>query len=185
MVLVGIDEVGRGCWAGPVVAGAVILGKPLEGVRDSKLLSKRQREIMAAEIELQSVAWSIGWATNQEIDQVGLTAAVALSMQRALESLTTSYDEVLIDGNFNFLAGLPKSRTLIKADQLVPAVSAASIVAKVARDRFMIQQALRYPGYGFERHVGYGTKEHRQALEQLGICDLHRLSVAPVAANLS
>lgn len=180
MILVGIDEVGRGCWAGPVVSGAVILPGALPGVRDSKLLSQRQREILAATIEIEAVAWAIGWASSQEVDELGLSGAVRLSMERALAGIEADYDEVVIDGNVNFLAALPHTHTLIKADQLVPAVSAASILAKVARDSFMRQQALLHPGYGFERHVGYGTTAHRQALSRLGICELHRRSVAPI-----
>jgi len=182
MVSIGIDEVGRGCWAGPVVAGAVSLGKPIAGLKDSKLLSKRQREKLAVEIELWALAFGIGWVEPAEVDEIGLSAAVGLAMQRALEQITLSYDEIIIDGNFNFLADNPKAKAIIKADNSVPAVSAASIIAKVARDQYMAGQAADYPGYGFERHVGYGTALHLEKLKLYGICDLHRRSFKPISA---
>jgi ribonuclease HII len=180
MIVVGIDEVGRGCWAGPLVVGAVILAKPIKGLKDSKKLSKLQREKLAAEIELRAPAFGLGWVTPAEIDKLGLTAAVRLAMQRALGQITISYDEIIIDGNYNFLADSPKARALIKADATELAVCAASIIAKVARDKFMCQQAAKFPGYGFEKHVGYGTRWHQAMLKELGVCDLHRLSYKPM-----
>jgi ribonuclease HII len=181
-MLVGIDEVGRGCWAGPLVAGAVLLEEPIIGLKDSKKLSKKQRERLDAEIRVQALAFGIGWVTPQEVDELGLTLAVKLAMQRALNQITVPYDEVIIDGSLNFLAENPKTIALIKADDLVPAVSAASIIAKVARDNFMAQAAKAYPGYGFESHVGYGTAQHIQALKELGVCEIHRLSYKPIQA---
>src|SRR6202042_57460 len=124
MILVGIDEVGRGCWAGPLVAGAVILREPIPGLKDSKLLSKIQRERLAAEIKLQAVAIGLGWVDAATIDSGGLTEAVRLAMQRALDAISADYDEVIIDGNYNFLAATAKTRALIKADASVPSVSA-------------------------------------------------------------
>jgi ribonuclease HII len=182
MIIAGIDEVGRGCWAGPVVAGAVVLEKPIAGLRDSKQLSKRQRQKLAIEIRLWASAIGIGWVEPSEIDAIGLTAAVGLAMRRALEQITADYDEIIIDGNFNFFPDNPKARAVIKADATIPAVSAASIVAKVARDNYMTQSADKYPDYGFERHVGYGTALHLEKLKLHGISDLHRRSFKPVRA---
>lgn len=179
---VGIDEVGRGCWAGPVVAGAVILGNPIAGLADSKLLSKKQRERLSADIQAQAIAIGLGWVSPAEIDEIGLTAAVGLAMRRALEPITIDYDEIIIDGNFNFLPHEPKVKTIIKADNSVPAVSAASIAAKVARDNYMAEIAGSYPDYGFERHVGYGTALHLAKLKLHGISDLHRRSFKPIRA---
>jgi ribonuclease HII len=180
-MIVGIDEVGRGCWAGPVVAGAVILDDPIPGIKDSKLLGRKQREKLAAVIHKQALAIGLGWVQPAEVDELGLTAAVGLAMHRAVEQITGQYDEIIIDGNFNFLMNNPKARAVIKADASVPAVSAASIVAKVARDQYMSEVAAAdYPEYGFERHVGYGTALHLERLRIHGISDLHRRSFKPI-----
>ncbi len=184
MVAVGIDEVGRGCWAGPLVAGAVILGQPIAGLKDSKKLTKKRRKMLAVEIQLQAIAVGLGWVQPREIDELGLTKAVSLAMRRALDQIAVSYDEIIIDGNLNFLPDELKARAVIKADDTVPAVSAASIVAKVARDNFMAQISSKYPGYGFDKHVGYGTALHLEQLKVHGVCDLHRCSFKPVAALL-
>ena len=184
MIIVGIDEVGRGCWAGPVVAGAVILGKPVAGLKDSKQLSRKQREKLVPEIRLWASAVGIGWVQPAEIDELGLSAAVGLAMHRALEQISLKYNEVIIDGNFNFLNGNPKARAVIKADATVPAVSAASIVAKVARDLYMAEIAADYPDYGFEKHVGYGTALHLERLKLHGVSDLHRRSFKPIQSLL-
>ena len=182
MSTVGIDEVGRGCWAGPVVAGAVILKKPIIGLKDSKKLTKIQREVFAAQIHDEAGAVGLGWVTPAEVDEVGLTEAVRLAMRRALEEIAAEYDEIIIDGNLNFLADNPKARAVIKADDTVPTVSAASIVAKVARDNYMAEMAAGYPDYGFASHVGYGTALHLERLRLHGISELHRLSFKPVKA---
>lgn len=184
MITVGIDEVGRGCWAGPLVAGAVILNEPITGLKDSKKLSKKQRERLAVSIEIEAAAISLGWVTAAEIDYIGLSAAVGLAMQRALEQITAAYDEIIIDGNVNFFLENPKARAVIKADDSVEAVSAASIVAKVARDRYMAEIAEKYPDYGFKKHVGYGTALHLERLKLYGVSDLHRRSFKPVNALL-
>lgn len=182
-VIVGIDEVGRGCWAGPLVSAAVVLHEHVEGLRDSKLLSKRQRIILTEKIK-QAADFGVGWVTPAEVDSVGLTQAVSLSMQRALKQIQCPYDEIIIDGNHNYLPGVPSVKTLVKADSLVPAASAASILAKVARDTYMAEQAARFPEYGFETHVGYGTMAHVIALKRFGICELHRLSYKPIQAYI-
>jgi len=178
-LLVGIDEVGRGCWAGPLVAAAVLLEKPIKGLTDSKLLSKKKRAELAKEIKL-SAQYGLGWVDASEIDEVGLTQATTVAMTDALTSIQLHYDEVIIDGNFNYLAILPNVRTLIKADLLIACVSAASILAKVERDSYMAQMATQFPDYRFEQHVGYGTMLHRQLLLKHGVCSLHRHSYKPI-----
>lgn len=179
-MIVGIDEVGRGCWAGPLVAGAVLLGDPITGLKDSKKLSKKQREILDAEIRVSALSYGLGWVMPAELDEVGLTGAVRLAMERAMACITQAYTELIVDGNYNFFPNNPLARAVIGADNLVPAVSAASIIAKVARDKYMADAASSYPGYAFEKHVGYGTAAHAAALKTLGICDLHRRSFKPI-----
>lgn len=184
MSTVGIDEAGRGCWAGPLVAGAVILHRPIAGLKDSKKLSKKQRELLAGQIEATSV-YGLGWVWPEEIDKYGITWSVKTAMERALNAITAEYDEVIIDGNINYLLEAKNSQAVIKADDTVPAVSAASIIAKVARDSYMEQAALTYPDYGFEKHVGYGTAMHVSALKLSGPCDIHRYSYKPIKALLA
>jgi ribonuclease HII len=191
MITVGIDEVGRGCWAGPLVAGAVILPPRLSLhslpvlIKDSKKLSKRQREKTAKWIHERALAVGLGWVEPQEIDTVGLTRAVGLAMERALAQITMHFEELIIDGNCNFFPFEPRARAEVKADDSVPAVSAASIVAKVARDNFMANLEKKYACYGFDKHVGYGTAAHIAALKRFGVCDLHRRSYKPIMALLS
>lgn len=182
MITVGIDEVGRGCWAGPLVAGAVILDKPINGLKDSKKLSKKQREQLSSEIKAQAKVIGLGWVTPTEIDEIGLTKAVGLAMERALGQIKIDYDEIIIDGNINFFPENSKARAVIKADDSISAVSAASIVAKVARDDYMAKIADKYPNYGFESHVGYGTAMHIERLKLHGVSNLHRLSYKPIAS---
>jgi ribonuclease HII len=180
-MIIGVDEVGRGCWAGPLVAGAVLLGDLIPGLADSKKLSKIRRQQLDAQIRLNALAFGLGWVTPVELDKIGLTEAVRLAMQRAVAAIGKQpYQQIVIDGNYNFLSDNPKSSCLIKADSLVPAVSAASIIAKVARDTYMANASLQYPGYHFEKHVGYGTAAHAAALRLKGTCELHRRSFAPV-----
>jgi ribonuclease HII len=186
MIIVGVDEVGRGCWAGPLVAGAVILpvnyhseDGPLK-LRDSKKMSKRQREIAAEWIHEHALAVGLGWVWPKELDMSGITNAVMMAMERALQKIKIDYDELIIDGNFNFFPENAKARAVIKADDTVAAASAASIIAKVARDTYMRDIAQNFPVYGFEKHVGYGTALHVAALQQFGICELHRTSYKPI-----
>ena len=184
-MLVGVDEVGRGCWAGPLVAGAVILKAPISGLRDSKKLSKLQRERLAAEIEIEAIAMGLGWVQPAEIDAIGLTEAVKLAMQRSLEQIMIDYDELIIDGSYNFFRENSKARAVIKADDTVPAVSAASIIAKVARDKYMSELKGDLLNYQFEKHVGYGTKLHLEMLTKFGVSDVHRRSFKPIQSLLS
>ena len=185
MVIMGIDEVGRGPWAGPVVAAAVVLRDTIPGLKDSKTLTARRRQELSDEI-LRFSQVGVGWVTPEEIDQLGLTAAVGLAMRRAATQCGVQADKIIIDGNYNFLPDMPQAETLIKADQTVPAVSAASIVAKVARDSLMIKLGQQYPAYGFEKHVGYGTAQHAAALRQHGpLQGVHRFSFKPVYSSKS
>lgn len=180
MKTVGIDEVGRGCWAGPLVAGAVLLLQPIDGLADSKKLSKKRRNELSKEI-LEHAIVGTGWVWPEEIDKGGVTWAVKTAMERALAEIAAEYDEIIIDGNINFLLENSKAYAVIKADGTVPSVSAASIVAKVARDTYMEQEAHSlYPRYGFDKHVGYGTAAHIAALHKYGICESHRMSYKPI-----
>ncbi len=189
MIIVGIDEVGRGCWAGPVVAGAVALSNDFAipedanwKLGDSKVLSKKQREAADQGLRQMGVQVGLGWVDAADVDELGITTAVKLAMQRALEQIAVGYDEVIIDGHLNFLEDMPKTRALIKADATEPAVSAASIVAKVARDNYMAEIVHEYPDYGFEKHVGYGTALHLEKLKLHGVTELHRKSFKPMKA---
>lgn len=185
MITVGIDEVGRGCWAGPVVAGAAILAKPIPGLRDSKKLSKQQRERLAVAVNAQAVSTGLGWVDAKTVDEIGLTAAVRLAMELALAEIDVEFAEIIVDGHFNFLAEHPKSRAVIKADGSEPAVSAASIIAKVARDSYMTEISRQQPEYDFHKHVGYGTALHSQKLKLHGVSKYHRRTYKPVAALLA
>ncbi|MFY9227844.1 MAG: ribonuclease HII [Candidatus Microsaccharimonas sp.] len=184
-MILGIDEVGRGPWAGPLVVGAVVLGDTsIDGLTDSKKLTKKKRETLDVMIRQQALGFGLGWVQADEIDQVGLAAALRLATIRAVEQVKVPYHEIIIDGTINFLSQTNKGRyvtTLPKGDMLIPAISAASIIAKVARDAFMTQQDQEYPGYNFTAHVGYGTATHRQAIDILGVTPLHRRSFAPIA----
>jgi ribonuclease HII len=179
--IAGVDEAGRGPLAGPVVAGAVILDpeKPIEGLRDSKRLSASRRDELFDQIRERALAWAVGRAEVEEIDRINILQATMLAMSRAVEALQPSADHALIDGN-----RCPDlsctSRAIIKGDSKVPAISAASIMAKVTRDREMLDLDMRYPGYGLAQHKGYPSKAHIEALESLGVTPAHRRSYAPV-----
>tara|TARA_Y100000114_G_scaffold132804_1_gene131783 strand:+ start:618 stop:1586 length:969 start_codon:yes stop_codon:yes gene_type:complete len=184
-MILGIDEVGRGPWAGPLVVGAVVLNVPIEGLTDSKKLTKKRRLELNDSILKDSAGWGLGWVSNKEIDTIGLSEALRLATRRAVEQITAPYHEIIIDGTINFLSNTPKGAyvtTLKKADLLIPAISAASIIAKVARDTYMMQQDTIYPGYSFGSHVGYGTAAHQAAIQRFGVTPLHRTSFAPIAA---
>ncbi len=191
-MILGIDEVGRGPWAGPLVVGAVILGgAEIDGLDDSKKLTKKRRQALDVLIRQQAAAWALGWVSAQELDDIGMSEALRLATRRAVEQIQAqcrqqnlAFSEIIIDGKVNFLRGTALEKfamTMPKADGLIPSVSAASIVAKVARDQFMAEQAAVYPGYGFASNAGYGVAKHRAAIERLGVTPLHRLSFAPLA----
>lgn len=181
-MIIGIDEVGRGCWAGPVVAAAVGLQDELviPGLTDSKLLSAKKRLMLTGLIQQHTKHIGIGWVWPKEINQLGLTQSVRLAMQRAYDELTESASKVIIDGNYNFLDHLPNSQAIVKADGTIQSVSAASVIAKVARDAYMKKIALKYPEYGFDSHVGYGTAAHSEALRLYGVLPIHRVKYKPI-----
>lgn len=188
-MILGIDEVGRGPWAGPLVVGAVVLGgATIEGLTDSKKLSKKRREALDLLIREQADGFGLGWVDAAELDEIGLAEALKLATIRAVEQIKAPYQEIIIDGTINFLKETGKGKyvtTMPKADLLIPSVSAASIIAKVARDNFMAEQDLIYQGYGFSSHVGYGTAAHASAISKLGITPLHRTSFAPIAKHIA
>lgn len=179
--IAGVDEVGRGPLAGPVVAAAVILHpeRPIAGLADSKKLSERRRDALDLEIRERALSWALGRAEVEEIDQINILQASLLAMQRAVAALSTQPGLALVDGN-----RAPKLacsvRTIVGGDASEPAISAASIIAKVARDREMIELDARFPGYGLAKHKGYPTKLHLDALRQLGVSEIHRRSFGPV-----
>lgn len=181
----GTDEVGRGPLAGDVVAAAVILDpdKPIIGLDDSKKLSHRQRLECAAQIRLKALAWSVARASVEEIDQLNILQASLLAMRRAVDGLTLTPNFVFVDGNHCPLWSYP-SQAVIKGDSRVPAIAAASVLAKVIRDEEMQSLEALYPGYGFAQHKGYPTAKHLQVLREQGPCAIHRRSFAPVAALL-
>lgn len=177
----GVDEAGRGPLAGPVCAAAVILdpARPIAGLKDSKKLSASQRERLADEIRAKALSWAVAWASVEEIDEINILQASMLAMQRCVLALSVKPDEVLVDGNR--VPSLPYlSRAIIKGDALEPAISAASILAKTARDKTMMDLARYYPKYGFEQHSGYPTAAHLEALRLHGASPAHRKTFGPV-----
>lgn len=181
LLLAGCDEVGRGPLAGDVVAAAVILDpeNPIEGLDDSKKLTEKKRDLLFDEIKIKAKSWCIARASVEEIDRINILQASLLAMTRAVEGLHIQPEHVLVDGN-----KLPKwkysAEAVVKGDSRVAAISAASILAKVTRDREMILLDKQYPGYGFADHKGYPTAVHMSALDRLGVTDIHRRSYAPV-----
>lgn len=185
-LIAGVDEVGRGPLAGAVVAAAVILdpAQPIMGLADSKKLSAKKRETLAAEIRLKALAWSLGRAEVEEIDQLNILQATFLAMQRALVSLAIQPEQVLIDGNrcprINY-----SMEAIVGGDALVPAISAASILAKVSRDAELVRLDQLYPAYGFAQHKGYPTPSHLNAIRQHGVLPIHRRSFQPIKTLVS
>jgi ribonuclease HII len=181
-----VDEAGRGPWAGPVYAAAVILpgNVVFPGLNDSKKLTSRQRAQLEPAIKDGAVAWSIAFATVDEIDRLNVLQATGLAMRRAIEALGMSPALAMIDGNYAFPLPCP-AKTVVGGDALVPAISAASILAKTARDRLMVEMDDLYPGYGFAQHKGYGVRTHSEALWSLGPCPIHRKTFAPVKAVIA
>ena len=189
-MILGIDEVGRGPLAGPLVVGAVILPeeKPewVEDLKDSKKLSAKKREFLSDLILKEAAAYGLGFVPASELDEVGISEALRLACSRAVKSvqrLHVPFSQIVIDGKVNFLSGTPLEKyttTVVKADDLVKEVSAASILAKVARDHYMYELDSKYPKYGFSSHVGYGTAKHMAAIREFGICPEHRKSFEPI-----
>jgi len=185
-MIVGIDEVGRGAWAGPLVVAAVGLGGiTIDGLTDSKLLSKKKREKYARQIKQSAPLVGIGWVSAVDIDVIGLSEALKLASRRAFQQIDNrDIEQIIIDGTIALIDD-PRVTLMKKADLLVPSVSAASIVAKVARDSYMTLCDTVFPGYGFNGHVGYGAEKHRLAIESLGVLPIHRTSFAPIAKQLA
>jgi len=185
-LVAGVDEAGRGPLAGPVLAAAVILdpSRPIAGLADSKKLSAARREVLALQIREQALYWALGRAEVDEIDQLNILQASLLAMRRAVETLGIRPGLALVDGNRAPLLTCPV-RTVVRGDASVAAISAASILAKVARDREMLELEARYPGYGFAGHKGYPTRAHLQALAELGPSPVHRRSFGPVRRLIS
>lgn len=185
-LLAGVDEVGRGPLAGDVVTAAVILdvNNPITGLADSKKLTEKRRQLLALEIREKALCWSVARASVAEIDRYNILQATMMAMVRAVGGLTLQPEYVAVDGNrlptWNY-----KAEAVVKGDDKVPAISAASILAKVCRDAEMADFDEGYPGYGFAGHKGYGTKQHRQAIEKLGPCPIHRKSFEPVKSMLA
>jgi ribonuclease HII len=187
--IAGLDEAGRGAWAGPVCAGAVILPidpkilQNLSGVRDSKQLNVKQREFWAGKIKQYAISWGIAYSDHEEIDQIGIMAATRLAMKRALMQLLPQPTYLLIDAlrlpDFSM-----EQTSLIKGDQRSLSIAAASVLAKTARDAWMREIEHSYPGYGFAQHKGYGTRLHQMSLETLGPSPIHRMSFKPLQKDL-
>lgn len=181
----GVDEAGRGPWAGPVSAAAVILNPDdiPAGLNDSKALTAARRETLEVEIKARAVAWGVGFASVEEIDQMNILHATGLAMRRAVEALAASPATALVDGNYRF--NLPcEVRPVVGGDGLSLSIAAASILAKTARDRLMIELDAVYPGYGFAGHKGYNAPVHQKALQTFGPCPAHRRTWAPIRALL-
>ena len=182
----GVDEAGRGPWAGPVSAGAVVLNPDdlPAGIDDSKALTHARREALEVEIKARALAWGVGFASVEEIDRLNILHATGLAMCRAIEALAIQPVAALVDGNYRFK--LPCAvQTVVKGDSLSLSIAAASILAKTARDRLMVAMDADYPGYGFAGHKGYNAPLHTAGLKALGPCPAHRRSWAPVKASLS
>ncbi len=184
----GVDEAGRGPLAGPVVAGAVILDQrsPIDGLRDSKKLSPSRRSQLAGEIRRHSLAWSVAWADAAEIDRLNILEATFLAMRRAILGLRIRPHYIQVDGNrlpkLTFGAGRIEGEAIVGGDAIIDAISAASIVAKVCRDEIMVELAGIYPHYGFARHKGYATADHRERIDRFGPCQQHRRSFRPFSS---
>lgn len=181
LLICGVDEAGRGPLAGPVSAAAVILdpANPIEGLADSKKLSEKQRDHLAPIIRERALAWAVAYAGVDEIDELNILQATLLAMKRAVQALNIQPQQVLVDGLYCPQTGIP-SQAIVKGDSKVAAISAASILAKTARDELMLKLHEQYPQYGFDGHKGYPTASHLAALREYGVSDVHRRSFRPV-----
>ena len=171
-MIAGVDEVGRGCLAGPVIAASVILKRPIKGLMDSKRLSSKKREDLS-QIIIKNSIFAIGAADSQEIDQINILQASLLAMQRSLEKLDMQPKKVLVDGNHIFETSI-EIEAIVGGDNLIPSISAASIVAKGFRDRLMMAYSKEFPNYGLDKHKGYPTKLHKEMLKKYGLTRIHR-----------
>ena len=171
-MIAGVDEVGRGCLAGPVIAASVILKRPIKGLMDSKRLSSKKREDLS-QIIIKNSIFAIGAADSQEIDQINILQASLLAMQRSLKKLDMQPKKVLVDGNHIFETSI-EIEAIVGGDNLIPSISAASIVAKVFRDKLMMAYSKEFPNYGFDKHKGYPTKLHKEMLKKYGLTRIHR-----------
>ena len=186
-LICGVDEAGRGPWAGPVTAGAVILDPdgPIEGLTDSKKLIEKKRLALEPEIKSKALAWAVVHVEPEDIDRINIREATFEAMRRAILGLELKPTQILIDGNA-LPSNLPcPAQAIIKGDLTEPAISAASILAKTARDRLMLDYDAEFPAYGFAGHKGYGTAAHSKALTRFGPCKIHRMTFAPVRKALS
>lgn len=174
-MIAGVDEVGRGPLAGPVVAAAVILEVPIVGIKDSKCLTPKKRELLAEHIQTHALAYAYGRAEVEDIERLNIHHASLLAMQRAIEALPISPTEIWVDGLYTPNVQIA-CQAVVKGDSLIYQISAASILAKVYRDAEMVEMDNLYPGYGFAAHKGYGTAQHQSALRTLGLCPIHRKS---------
>ena len=177
----GVDEAGRGPWAGPVYAAAVVLdpARPIEGLDDSKRLPHPRRTVLEVEIKTYALAWGVGFASVEEVISLNIVQATGLAMRRAVAALGPAPALALVDGNYAFDLACPV-RTVVRGDAISASIAAASILAKTARDRLMVEMDARHPGYGFAAHKGYGTEVHAQALRELGPCAIHRRGWGPM-----
>ena len=184
--IAGVDEAGRGPLAGPVVAAAVILDplRPIDGLADSKILSERKRDSLEEMIKACALSWSVGIASVDEIDELNILQATLLAMQRAVLGLAIQPDEVLVDGN-QLPDLLMPAQAIVKGDSKVQAISAASIVAKVERDRIMVDYHKKYPDFSFHIHKGYGTRQHIAEIEQFGFLAIHRKTFNPIRTMIA
>ncbi len=188
-LVAGLDEAGRGAWAGPVTAAVVVLPRDeqvsvvLAGVRDSKQVSPTARQVLAEKIKAVALTWGVGTADHSEVDGQGIIQATRLAMERAIAQMNFQPEHILIDALLLPDVEIPQT-SLIKGDQRSLSIAAASILAKTSRDAWMIDAHQQFPNYGFDRHKGYGTREHRQALESTGACAIHRLSFKPLVDNI-
>ena len=181
----GVDEAGRGPWAGPVSAAAVILdpARTPEGLNDSKKLGERRRQALEVEIKASALAWGVGFASVEEIAEINILQATGLAMRRAVEALAVAPAFILVDGSYRFDLPAPV-RPVVRGDSLSASIAAASILAKTARDRVMVELDEAWPEYGFAAHKGYHAPVHVEALQRLGPCPAHRISWAPIRALL-